>query len=166
MEANPITAAPVPTETEQLKSALDELRAFEKKNLLINRVRMIFSAACLVILIIGLILIAVNVGSVVREVETVSKVVLETGNNVNAVAQDLSKIDFEKLGISLQSIADISEDTLKQVNGAAGGLDRLVQDADEAMQHINSVNFEDLNNGIQRLNDVLEPVANFFKIFK
>ena len=166
MEANPITAAPVSTEAEQLKSALDELRAFEKKNLLINRIRMIFSAACLVILIIGLILIAVNVGSVVREVETVSKDVLETGNNINSVAQDLSKIEFEKLGISLQSIADISEDTLKQVYGAAGGLDQLVRDADEAMQHINSVNFEDLNNGIQRLNDVLEPVANFFKFFK
>ena len=60
MEANPITAAPVSTEAEQLKSALDELRAFEKKNLLINRIRMIFSAACLVILIIGLILIAVK----------------------------------------------------------------------------------------------------------
>lgn len=166
MEANPISTTPEPNETEQLKNAIDELRAFEKKNLRINRIRMIISAACLAILIVGLIFIAVNVGSVVREVEAVSKVVLETGSNVNTVAQDLSKIDFETLGKSLQSIADISEDTLKQVNASAGGLDSLIKDADEAMQHINSVNFEDLNNGIQRLNDVLQPIAGFFNILK
>ena len=75
-------------------------------------------------------------------------------------------MNLEKLGKSLGSIVDVSEETIGEIHNAVDGLDQLVKDADDAMQHINSINFEDLNNGIQRLNDVLEPVANFFKFFK
>lgn len=151
---------------DRLKQTIEELRSFEKKNLRINRIRMICSIASLSLLIIALILLSVNIGKVAKVIDEVSTIATETGNNINIVAQDLGKVDFEKLGKSIQGIADIGEDTLKQVNHAAGQLDNLIKGAETAMEHINSVNFEDLNNGIQRLNDVLEPLANFFNLLR
>ena len=150
---------------DRLLQTMDELRAYEKKNLRINRIRMVCSAACLILLIIAFVFVSINVKNVLKKVDEVSKVAIETGNNINLVAKDLEKVDFEKLGKSLQGIADVSEDTLKQVNQAAGGLEDLLKGAETAMNHINSINFDDLNNGIQRLNDVLAPVAKFFNIF-
>ena len=34
-----------------------------------------------------------------------------------------------------------------------------------AIGNLSSVNIDDLNSGIKRLNEVLEPLANFFNIF-
>ena len=163
-----INAVPAPAEqepVEQLKQTIEELRKYEKKNLRINRIRMLCSAAALLLLVIAFVLLSVNLGKIMKEIDEVSGVVLETGNNINTVAEDLTKVDFEKLGKSIQGIADIGEDTLKQINQSAGELETMISAAETAMDHINSVNFDDLNSGIQRLNDVLEPLSKFFNIF-
>lgn len=163
-----IIAAPASAGQEsvdQLKQTIDELRKYEKKNLFINRIRMICSAACLLLLIIAIVLISINVGKIMKQVDAVSEVLLKTGETINTVAEDLSKVDFEKLGKSIQNITDIGEDTLKQINQSASELDTLISSAEAAMNHLNSINFDDLNNGIQKLNEVLEPLAKFFNIF-
>lgn len=165
MESNPNTVS-VSDDKEQLKQMLDELRTYEKKNLRINRIRMACTIAGLSLLIVALILVLVNVGTVVRKVDAVSEAAIKTVNNINAIAEQVTKVDLEKLGKSMQNVAVLGEETLQQVKDATKGLDVLVKDADDAMQHINSVNFEDLNNGIQRLNSILEPMAKFFNIFK
>ena len=165
MEFNAAPASAGQDPVDQLKQTIDELRVYEKKNLFINRIRMICSAASFLILIVALILLSVNIGKIMKEVEAVSSVALETGNNINAVALDLSKVDFETLGKSIQEIADVGEDTLKQINQSADELDTLISSAEAAMNHLNSINFDDLNNGIQKLNEVLEPLAKFFNIF-
>ena len=163
METNPIT---VPDSNAEMRQMFEEMRGYEKKNLRINRIRMICSIAGLALLIIALIVVLVNVGTVVHKVNTVSEAAIKTVNNINTIAEQVTKVDLEKLGNSIQDVAELGEETLQQVKDATADLGSLVKNADDAMQHINSVNFEDLNNGIQRLNDVLEPVANFFKIFK
>lgn len=165
MESN-LNTVSVPDNNEQLKQMFEEMRSYEKKNLRINRIRMVCTIAGLTFLIVALIALLVNVGTVVRKVNAVSEVAIKTVNNINAIAEQVTKVDLEKLGSSIQNVAELGEETLQQVKDATEGLDVLVKDADEAMQHINSVNFEDLNNGIQGLNDVLAPIANFFNIFK
>ena len=165
MESN-LNTVSVPDNNEQLKQMFEEMRTYEKKNLRINRIRMVCTIAGLTLLIVVLIALLVNVGTVVRKVNAVSEVAIKTVNNINAIAEQVTKVDLEKLGNSIQNVAELGEETLQQVKDATEGLDVLVKDADEAMQHINSVNFEDLNNGIQGLNDVLAPIANFFNIFK
>lgn len=165
MESN-LNTVSVPDNNEQLKQMFEEMRTYEKKNLRINRIRMVCTIAGLTLLIVALIALLVNVGTVVRKVNAVSEVAIKTVNNINAIAEQVTKVDLEKLGNSIQNVAKLGEETLQQVKDATEGLDVLVKDADEAMQHINSVNFEDLNNGIQGLNDVLAPIANFFHIFK
>lgn len=165
METTPI-AVPQTDTNEKLMQMFEELRTYEKKNLRINRIRMLCSGLGLLILIVALIIVLIYAGTVVSKVNDVSKIAIETVNNINTIAEQITKVDLEKLGKSLQSIADIGEVTLRQVSAATEGLDELVKDADEAMQHINSVNFQDLNNGIQELNDVLEPIAKFFNVFR
>ena len=149
----------------RLCQTIEELRTYEKKNYRINRIRMIISAACLLLLAVALVFLSFSIGKISKKVDEVSEVAVEAGKNINAVAEDLKNVDFEKLGQSIQNIADIGEDTLKQVNASAGKLDSLIDGAEIAMDHINSVNYEDLNNGIRELNDVLEPVAKFFNLF-
>lgn len=165
METNPI-AVTAADSGEQLKQMFEEMRGYEKKNLRINRIRMVCSLAGLTLLIVALIVILVNVGTIVHKVNTVSEAAIKTVNNINTIAEQVTKIDLEKLGNSIQNVARLGEETLAQVKDATKDLGTLVSDADNAMQHINSVNFEDLNNGIQRLNDVLAPVAKFFNIFQ
>ena len=162
METSPIT---VPDVNAELRQMFEEMRGYEKKNLRINRIRMICSIAGLALLIIALIVILVNVGTVARKVNTVSEAAIKTVNNINTIAEQVTKVDLEKLGKSIQDVAVLGEETLQQVKAATADLGSLVKNADDAMQHINSVNFEDLNNGIQRLNDVLAPIAKFFNIF-
>jgi soluble cytochrome b562 len=164
MESNPNIVS-IPDNNEQIKQMFDELRTYEEKNLRINRIRMVCTIAGLTLLVVALIAVLINVGTVVRKVNAVSEAAIKTVNNINTIAEQVTKVDLEKLGKSIQNVAELGESTLQQVKDATKGLDLLVQDADEAMQHINSVNFEDLNNGIQRLNDVLAPMAKFFNIF-
>ena len=160
-----ISAAPNESGAE-LTAAIRELQRLEKKNLLINRIKLAIAFACLLICIILAVFVFRNLGSLIQKTDTAVEVLTEAGNNINTLAGDLEKMDFEKLGKSLSNIVDISEDTIGEIHQAVGGLDQLVKDADDAMQHINSINFEDLNNGIRQLNDILEPVAKFFNVFK
>lgn len=149
----------------ELAAVIAELREYEKKNLLINRIRLWILSGCLVLGIAMLIFVFCYMGGFMQRADTAVEVLTEAGNNINTLAEDLEKMDFENLGKSLSNIVSVSEVTIGEIHQAAGGLDSLIRDADEAMQHINSVNYEELNNGIKRLNDVLEPLAKFFNIF-
>lgn len=160
--------APIPqdqTNTELIET-LRTLHRYEKKNLRINRIRLIISVISLMICIILAIFVFRNVGAFTKKADIALDSLTNAGSNINALSGRIEKLDIEKLAKSLGNIVEVSEETIDEIHNAVGGLDQLVKDADDAMQHINSINFEDLNNGIQRLNDVLEPIANFFKFFK
>ena len=160
------TAAAQNNTNKEVLDAIRELRATEKKNLRINRIRLVTALLCLVACVIVAIVMFGKAGALMKKADTALDALTDAGNNINALSEEIEKMDLEKLGKSLGNIVDVSEETIGEIHNAVGGLDQLVKDADDAMQHINSINFEDLNNGIQRLNDVLEPVANFFKFFK
>ena len=153
-----------PTIDAHLMQTVEELRTLEKKNLRINRLKLLFLLATLIVCIVAALFVYANIASTVRRIDEMSESLTEAGKNINAVAKDLEKFDFDKLSASLQSIVDTSESTVGEVYQAAQGLSVLLEDADVAMNHINAVDIEKLNDGIRQLNDILEPIASFFRV--
>ncbi len=149
---------------DRFSKAIEELHEYEKKNLRLNRIRLVLAALALAVCIVLLWIVMNNVGTVVERVNEVSEVVKTTGGQMNAVAEDLNKVDFETLGKTLQTVADLSEKTLGQVYTATDGLDGILANAKTAVENLSSIDIQKLNEGIQALNDVLEPVAKFFNI--
>ena len=149
----------------EIRQTLGELRDYEKKNLKMNRIKMICVIAIAVIALFTALLLLINVGSVVGKIETLSQSVTETSESINAVAKDLNKVDLQKLGASLQTIADDGEDTILAIGKVAGNMDSLMKSAEDALAKINSIDIQELNDGIKTLGEVLEPLAKFFKVF-
>ena len=157
------TLQTVPNDT--ILKTIEELRDYEKKNLRINRIKLICAAAALALCVLIAIVLSVNVGRITRNIEDLSAAVEETGQNINTVAIDLQKIDFQSLSESAQAFADTGIKTIDQINNATSGLDSLLSEAQTALQNISGINIKDLNESIQDLHDVLEPLSNFFKVF-
>ena len=157
------TLQTVPNDT--MLKTIEELRDYEKKNLRINRIKLICAAAALALCVLIVIVLSVNVGRITRNIEDLSAAVEETGQNINTVAIDLQKIDFQSLSESAQAFADTGIKTIDQINNATSGLDSLLSEAQTALQNISGINIKDLNESIQDLHDVLEPLSNFFKVF-
>lgn len=141
---------------------IEELRTFEKKNLRINRIKLCCSAVAAILCVIIAIVLSVYIGRITKNIDELSAVMTEAGENINIVAEDLQKIGFEKLGNSVQMFADVGTETLNQIKDATSGLDSILDNANDAIRNISSINIDQLNQSIQELHDVLQPLANFF----
>lgn len=144
------------------EDTMQELLRYEKKNLRINRIKLICAAMSVVICIAVAIILVVNVGRIAKQVEDVSAVLTETGENIDHVAKDLSEINFEALGASVQAFADVGTETIEQIGGATKGLDQVIDEIRAAVNNLSAINIEQLNDGIKTLNDVLAPLARLF----
>ena len=161
MEHVPQTA----NETMTQEQMLSELLCYEKKNLLINRIKLICAMACVVICTCVALILAINVRRITREVKSVSDVLTETGANIDEVAKDLNEIDFEALSASVKTFADVGTETIEQIKTSTQGLDTVLEEVRTAVENLSSININELNNGIRKLNDVLEPLAQALSIF-
>ena len=150
---------------DSLLKTIEELREYEKKNLRINRVKLICAIAALALCILIAIVLFVNIGQITRNIEDLSAAVEETGENINNVAIDLQKIDFQTLSESAQDFTKAGTETIGQIKDATSGLDTLLNEAQTALKNISSINIDQLNESIQELHDVLQPLSNFFKVF-
>lgn len=150
---------------EPMQKTIEELRTFEKKNLLINRIKLGITAFLAVLCIVIAVVLIKNVSRISKNIDDLSAVVTEAGENINEVATDLQKIDFVALGDSAKTFADVGTETTQQIKDATSGLDTILSDAEQALQSISSINIDQLNADIKALHDVLEPLSNFFKVF-
>jgi hypothetical protein len=59
---------------------------------------------------------------------------------------------------------------VENVDALVSNVDGLVaisqEGVEQAMEKLNGIDFEALNQAIQDLSDVIEPIANFFNTFK
>ena len=154
-----------PAINETFIKTIEELRTYEKKNLRINRVKLTLTAIAAVLIVLIAVLLSTYVGKITHDINDLSATMTEAGNNINVVAEDLQKIDFELLGSSVQAFAQTGTETIDQIKESTQGLDQVLSDAQTAMQNLSSIDIRKLNESIQELHDVLEPVANFFNIF-
>ena len=157
------------TETVDLtdkKDGINELIRYEKKNLLINRIKLGLIATAAAVIILIAVMLSVNIGKITHKIEEVSAVMTDAGESINTVANNLKKIDFEELGASVQAFTTVGTETIEQIKNATEGLDTMLSDVNEAVKKLGNVDIDELNNGIKTLNDVLQPLADFFSVFK
>ena len=148
------------------EDTLKELLRYEKKNLRINRIKLLCALACVVLCAIVAVVLIFNVNKIVQRVETVSEIVIQTGDNIDKVAKSLNDVDFEALSTSAQAFADVGTETIEQIRDATTGLDEVMEQLKAAAENISDININELNNGIKTLNDILDPMAKFFGIFR
>lgn len=154
-----------PIPNENWIKTIEELRTYEKKNLRINRIRLFCAAVSVVLCIVIAVMLSVNIGRIAEDINGVSAAITETGENINIVAMDLQKIDFSEIVASAQTFTETGTETINQIKYATKGLDSILDEADSALKNISNINIKQLNESIQELHDVLEPLAKFFNIF-
>jgi len=153
------------SEQETLAKTIEEIRTYEKKNLRVNRIKMICSVISVALCIMIAVLLSINIGQITRDIDDISATMTEAASNINIVAQDLQKINFEELSGSVQLFANAGTETINQIKEATTGLDRILDEAEEAIKNISSINIENLNESIQELHDVLQPLAKLANMF-
>lgn len=151
---------------ESLQKTIEELRTLEKKNLRINRIKLVCALIAVVLCVVIAIVLFVNIGAISKNIEDLSVAMTEAGNNINVVAEDLQKIDFVSLGESAQAFTQAGTETIGQIKDATSGLDSILSEAETALKNISKINIDQLNQSIQELQDVLQPLANFAKLFQ
>ncbi len=123
---------------------LVELVKSQRKDALGQRITAFASLGVLVALVIAL---AIIVPKVVSTLDQVQSAVTETESLVKQAKGTMEDIDT--------MVANV--DTLVVENTESVG---------KAMEDLNSIDFEALNQGIQDLSEVIEPMAKFAEMFK
>lgn len=151
---------------ESLQNSIEELKQLERKNLRLNRIKLICLALTTAACVLICVMLLVNIGSITKNINDLSAVMTEAGSNINTVAQDLQKLDFKALGDSVKTFASTGAETVDQIKSSTQGLETLIEQISNAMKNLQSINIEQLNDSIQEMHDVLEPLSKFFKAFQ
>ena len=148
--------------TDRSESLLEQILAAEKKQLKLARIRFGISAfgALLALALFVVLLVGYSYGK--RQITAVSETLHETAKSIQTVTERLEVVDFEALEEAYASFAEVGTDAVRQIEEGLGGLQEVMTNADTALKGLNSVNIDALNKGIERLNEVLAPLANFF----
>ena len=152
------------TDLKNVQDALSELKQMEKRNLSLNRIKMICMAVIAGMIVIAGTLMMISVRRFVKKTEEVAVSVKTASDNINAIAKDLNEIDYIDLGRKLQSIVDSADESMKTVGASAGNLEQLISDSKTTMERLKSLDIDGLNDGINTLNDILAPLAKFFNL--
>lgn len=151
---------------ESLQNSIEELKQLERKNLRLNRIKLICLALTTAACVLICVMLLVNIGKITKNIDDLSAVMTEAGSNINTVAQDLQKLDFEVLGESVETFATTGAETIDQIKSSTQGLETLIEQISNAMKNLQSINIEQLNDSIREMHDVLEPLSKFFKAFQ
>lgn len=151
---------------ESLQNSIEELKQLERKNLRLNRIKLICLALTTAACVLICVMLLVNIGKITKNIDDLSAVMTEAGSNINTVAQDLQKLDFRALGESVETFATTGAETVDQIRSSTQGLETLIEQISNAMKNLQSINIEQLNDSIQEMHDVLEPLSKFFKAFQ
>lgn len=88
-----------------------------------------------------------------QEAATQAEIVL---NNLEDVTTELAKVD---LGSMVENVDGLVSDVDALVGTSQKGIE-------ETMEKLNKIDFDALNQAIEDLSDVIEPIAKFFKTFR
>ena len=136
---------------QKLLSLLESIEKATRKQTAFARLQMILSVisviCCAALLVAGLTFLP-KVQSIVSEAETVVY-------NMEALTDELAKTEFT--------------DVVDNINSLVSNVDDLVETSqagvEQTMTKINAIDFDALNNAIDDLSKVIEPLANVVKRF-
>lgn len=117
--------------------------------------------------------------------------VLSKAAELNTVVENMETITDELASADLEGMITELDGMVANLNGMIAGLDGMVADLEEpisnlgalvenldsfavssedavhqAMDKLNTIDFDTLNQAIKNLSDVVEPLAKFFNVFK
>ena len=127
-----------------LRELLERLDQSNRQQAKFARWQCIFSIASAVC-IVGLFVLVYSLMPQVQALTTQTEVVLE---NLTEVTDQLAGMD---LGTMVENVDELV------ITSQAG--------VEQAMEQLNAIDFETLNQAIEDLSAVIEPLANFFNIF-
>ena len=137
---------------QKLTELLNEIKKSTDRQVLYAKLQCIFSIVaalcCVILLVVGL-----KVLPELREASAQAETVL---NNLETVTTELTRVDLGNM--------------VENVDGLVQNVDKLVttsqEGVEQTMKKIDAIDFDTLNKAIDDLSRVIEPIANFFKVFK
>ena len=136
----------------KLQELLEKIERSNRRQARCATVQLIFTAITMIAflaLLLTVIYILPQLQEMVEQAETVL-------GNLEAVTNELANADLTGMVKNIDSIVDNVNDL---VNTSQDGVT-------QALQKINGIHFDALNDAIKDLSDVIEPITKFFKSFK
>lgn len=130
---------------EEFRADMEELKKSNKDQAVYAKRQYIQTLISTVAVLIVCISIIISGFLILPKVNTLLDSAITSLNNVNSITREISKIDFEGLIDDVGSLVTTTEDDLALT-----------------MEKLNSIDFEGLNEGIENLSAVIEPLADFF----
>jgi hypothetical protein len=137
---------------EKMMELLERMEKANRKQVAYARLQFIFTliaAACCAVLLFSGMKILPQLQEAAVQAETVL-------SNLESVTTELAQAD-------LSGMVENVDVLVTNVDGLVGTSQTAVE---QTMTKINSVDFEALNDAIEDLSAVIEPIANFFNTFK
>ena len=128
---------------------LIELQKPNKKNLLYQRI----SAGLMLIFVVAILILVPNIISTLTMVKTTLASVNEA---ITLIEEAMESVD---------TLADEASTTMESIQTLADEGVTAIEGMDDALEKINEMDMDTLNNAIKDLSDVVEPMADFFNIF-
>lgn len=137
---------------QKLMDLLEQMEKANRKQVAYARLQFVFSviaAICCILLLLAGVKILPQLQEAALQAETVL-------TNLETVTTELAQADLIGMVENVDAL-------VTNVDGLVGTSQEGVE---QAMAKINAIDFDALNDAIQDLSDVIEPIAKFFNTFK
>lgn len=138
-------------EHQELTQIVEKLERSAKQQMKAARLQCVFSAAaavCCAVLLIAVVGVMPKLLSLVETTETLAQRANTVLTDLETVTSDLAEAELEEMVENVNILVDQSKD------GVA-----------VAVEKIDAIDIETLNQAIRDFSDVVEPLAKFFNIF-
>lgn len=138
--------------TQKLMDLLEQMEKANRKQVAYARLQFIFSviaAICCILLLLAGVKVLPQLQEAALQAETVL-------TNLETVTTELAQADLIGMVENVDAL-------VTNVDGLVGTSQEGVE---QTMAKINAIDFDALNDAIQDLSDVIEPIAKFFNTFK
>ena len=151
---------------------LQQILDAQLKQVKYEKLKFFFACFGLLMGITALIVVFIGYSFLKSNIKTLADEVAVTTEGINAVAGKLREVDFKAVEESYQSLVSTAKDMVEQLKNDTQGINDFIdeaqntmKDADSVFKSISSVDLESLNKGIEKFNEILTPLSNFFSVF-
>ncbi len=136
----------------EMLALLEKIEAANRKQLLYTRIQcgaMLLAAVCIGGIYVLIRALAPQVSAVVTELPGLVTQLETVLGNLELVTRELTAVDFSAMVEGINTLVATGQTGLE-----------------ETVAKLNAIDFEALNQAIDTLNQVIEPLAQFFKVFR
>ena len=158
--------------TSTQEKLLQQILDAQLKQVRYEKVRFIIAGIGLLIGIIALVIVLAGFSYIKTNIQILADEVAVTTEGINAVADKLREIDFKAIAESYQSLVSTAKDAVDQLKNDTKGISDFIEqtqttmeDADAIFKSLSEVDLDSLNKGIEKFNEILTPLSNFFSVF-